>query len=49
MQTLSRLARKTSRRAALLAIVLFAASAPLAGCADIHPDNTPHSPMGHGR
>ena len=33
----------------LIAIILLAGSASLAGCAEIHPDNTPSSPQGHGR
>jgi hypothetical protein len=37
------------RRFALIATVLFAGLTPLAGCEQIHPDNTPHSPSGHGR
>ena len=37
------------RHIALIVLVLLAGLAPLAGCAEIHPDNTPHSPSGHGR
>lgn len=37
------------RRFALIALVLLAGVLPLAGCAEIHPDNSPNSPHGHGR
>jgi hypothetical protein len=37
------------RRFALIAFILLAGLVPLAGCAEIHPDNTFHSPTGHGR
>jgi len=37
------------RRFALILLVLFATAMPLVGCADILPDNSPHSPVGHGR
>jgi hypothetical protein len=36
-------------RLALIAFVLLAGVLPLAGCAEIHPDNSPNSPHGHGR
>ena len=40
---------KTLAAAALLVLLLAAGAAPLAGCADIHPDNTPRSPHGNVR
>jgi hypothetical protein len=30
------------------ALILLLGVAPLAACAEIHPDNTPFSPMGRG-
>ncbi|HLZ65966.1 MAG TPA: hypothetical protein VKQ29_07025 [Aliidongia sp.] len=49
MRSPSPLARQALRHLALIAIMLFATSTALAGCADIHPDNTPFSPHGRGR
>jgi hypothetical protein len=38
-----------SRFRLLTLLLMLGASGPIAGCAEIHPDNRPFSPMGHGR
>lgn len=39
-----------ARSKTIVLILLFAlGSGTIVGCMDIHPDNSPHSPMGHGR
>lgn len=36
------------RKVAAIVLVLFTLGGGLAACADIHPDNTPHSPVFRG-